>query len=153
MIFKKYYLINLAYTSLTMTKVDFNSFIEIWLTCNKLHVYKIHNLVCFNIYHMMSYDESITTSKTVNTSITLKVSFYPIAIYLPSLPPAPLPTIHLLSVAIYYHPFPGILYECIPLFGLASFTLNYFDMPPYYSMYQQFIPFYCSVVFHYMDIP
>ena len=28
MIFKKYYLVNLAYTSPTITKVDFNSFIE-----------------------------------------------------------------------------------------------------------------------------
>lgn len=104
----------------------------------------------------MSYDESITTSKTVNIPITLKVSFYPIVICLPSLPPL-LPTIHLLSIAICYHPVPGILYECnyiYSLFGLASFTYqNYFDMPPYYSMYQQFIPFYCSVVFHYMDIP
>lgn len=103
MIFKKYYLINLAYTSLTMTKVDFNSFIEIWLTCNKLHIHKIHNLVCFNIYHMMSYDENITTSKTVNIPITLKVSFYPIAIYLPSLPPYSQPFICFLLLYITIH--------------------------------------------------
>lgn len=69
----------------------------------------------------MSYDESITTSKTVNIPITLKVSFYPIVICLPSLPPL-LPTIHLLSIAIYYHPVPGILYECNNLYILSLWS-------------------------------
>ena len=105
---------------------------------------------------MMSYDERKHhhEQNSEHTYHSQKFPFTPLqSICLPCTP-TPLPTIHLLSVAINYHPFPGILYECIPLFGLASFTYqNYFDMPPYYSTYQQFIPFYCSVLLHYMDIP
>ena len=43
-----------------------NSFIDVQLTCNKLHILKVYSLISCNTYEMIS------TIKTVNISITLK---------------------------------------------------------------------------------
>lgn len=60
-----------SHLDLAFAVIDFlSSFIEVELTYNKLHIFKAHNLISFDVY-MYTY-KTISTIKIMNIYINLK---------------------------------------------------------------------------------